>query len=88
MDCLTFHLLKVFLSDTAKTQRFYVSNRLKKPNGVRIGQFVQRIQHLNGYLDLLPYLFYSKHITKLTKVVQAFNDVNLASHILQIIPGN
>ena len=32
MDCITFHLLTVFRSDAAKTQRFYISNWLKKPN--------------------------------------------------------
>ncbi len=54
-------------------------------NRVLIRQFVQRIQQLNGYLDLLPCLFYYEHATKLTKVVQAFNDVDLASHILRMV---
>ena len=53
-----------------------------------IRQFVQRIQQLNSYLDLLPCLFYSKHATKLTKVVQSFNDADLASHILRMVPRN
>ncbi len=88
MDCITFHLLTVFQSAVAETQRFYISNELKKPNQVPIMQFVQRIQQLNGYLDLLPCIFYSEHATKLTKVVQAFDDVDLASHILQMIPRN
>ncbi len=44
---------------------------------------MQWIQQLNGYLDLLPCLFYSKYETKLTKAVQAFGDVDLTSHILQ-----
>ena len=87
MDCVTFHLLTVFLSDAAETQCFYISNWLKKPNQVPIRQFVQRIQQLNSYLNLLPCLFYSKRATKLTKVVQAFDDVDLASHILQMVPG-
>ncbi len=88
MDCITFHLLTVFQSDTAETQCFYISNELKKPNQVPIRQFVQRIQQLIGYLDLLPCLFYSEHATKLTKVVQAFDDADLASHILQMVPRN
>ncbi len=49
---------------------------------------MQRIQQLNGYLDLLPSLFYSELATKLTKVVQAFDDADLASHILQMVPRN
>ncbi len=49
---------------------------------------MQRIQQLNGYLDLLPCLFYLEHATKLTKVVQAFDNVHLASHILRMVPRN
>ena len=86
MDCVTFHLLTVFRSDVAETQRFYISNGLKKPNRVPIRQFVQRIQKLNGYLNLLPCLLYSEHATKLTKVVQAFDDPDLVSHILRMVP--
>ena len=44
MDCITFHVLTVFQSDKAKTQPFYISNGLKKPNQVQIRQFVQSIQ--------------------------------------------
>jgi hypothetical protein len=47
---------------------------------------VQRVQQLNGYLNLLPCLFYSKQATKLTKAVQAFDDIDLASHILRMVP--
>ena len=61
---------------------------MKKPNRVPIRQFVQRIQQLNGYLDLLPCLFYSERTTKLTKVVQSFDDADLASHILRMVPRN
>ena len=88
MDCVTFHLLSVFWSDVAETHRFYISNGLKKSNRVPIRQFVQRIQQLNGYLDLLTCLFYSEHATKLTKVVQSFDDADLASHILRMVPRN
>jgi hypothetical protein len=86
MDCVTFHLLTVFRSDAAETERFYISNGLKKPNRVPIRQFVQRIQQLNGYLNLLPCLFYSERATKLTKAVQSFDDPDLASHILRMVP--
>ena len=86
MDCISFHLLTVFRSDMAEIQQFYISNGLKMPNRVPIRQFVQRIQQLNGYLDLLPCLFYSEHATKLTKVVQAFDDPHLVSHILRMVP--
>jgi hypothetical protein len=85
MDCVTFHLLLVYWSDVTETQQFYISNGLKKPNRVSIRQFVQRVQHLNGYLDLLPCTFYSKCTTKLTKEVEPFDDANLASHILKMV---
>ena len=86
MDCVTFHLLSVFRSDAAETQRFYISNGLKKPNRVPIRQFMQRVQQLNGYLDGLSCLFYSVCATKLTKVMEPFNDADLASHILRMVP--
>ena len=88
MDCVTFHLLSVFWSDTTETHPFYISNVLKKPNRVPIRQFLQRVQQLYGYLDLLPCLFYSERATKLTKVVEPFNfnDADLASHILRMVP--
>ena len=47
---------------------------------------MQRVQQLNGYLNLLTCLFYSKQATKLTKAVQSFDDVDLASHILRMVP--
>jgi len=86
MDRISFHLLLVFQSDAAETQRFYISNGFKKPNRVSIRQFVQRVQQLNGYLDLVPCLFYSEQATKLTKVVELFDDAELAGNILQMVP--
>jgi hypothetical protein len=86
MDCITFDLLTVFCSDAAKIQCFYISNGLKKPNRVPIEEFVQKIQQLNGYLYLLPCLYYSDRTTKLTKVVKPFDDMGLASHSLRMVP--
>ena len=56
------------------------------PNRVPIRQFVQRIQQLNGYLDLLPCLFYSEHATKHTKFVEPFNGVDLTKHLQRMVP--
>jgi hypothetical protein len=88
MECEIFHLLWVFQSDAAEIQKFYIGNGSKKSNIVPIRQFMQRIHQLNGYLDQLPCLFYSKCTTKLTKVMKPFNDVDLASHILRMVPRN
>jgi hypothetical protein len=75
-----------FWSDAARTQRFYISNGLKEPNRVPIRRFMKRVHKLNSYLNLLPCLFYSAHVTKLTKEVEPLNDADFASHILRMIP--
>ena len=85
MDCVTFHLLSVFWSDTAETQQFCINNGLNKPNRVPIRRFVQRFQQLNGYLDLLSCLLYSECTTKLTKEVEPFDDADLVSHIIRMV---
>ena len=81
MECVRFHLLTIFCNDAAETKRYYISNCLKKPNQVPIWQFLQRIQHFNSYLELLPCLFYSPRATKLMKKLEPFDDHDLASHI-------
>ena len=86
-DYVTFHLLSIFRSDLAETQQFYISKRLKKPNRVPIRQFMQRVQQLNGYLDLLPCLYNSNCTIKLTYLMKLFNDVDLVSHILRMFTG-
>ena len=88
MECVQLHLQTVFRNDAAEAQRFYISNCLKKPNRVPIRDFVRRIQRLNGYLDLLPCLYYSSKAIKSTKVVGPFDDTDLASHILRMVPRN
>ena len=49
---------------------------------------MQRIQQLNGYLELLPCHFYSDRATKLTKVVKPFDSMDLMSNILRMVPRN
>jgi hypothetical protein len=67
MECVRFHLLTVFCNDAADTEKHCISTCLKKPNWVHIRQFVQTVQQLNGYLELLPCLFCSPQVTKLKK---------------------
>ncbi len=88
LECVQLHLQTVFRTDAAEQERFYISNGLKKPNRVPIRDFVQRIQRLNGYLDLLPCLFHSSKAAKSTKVCGPFDDADLASHILRMVPRN
>ena len=85
-ECVTFHMLTVFCNDATEAQRYYISNCLKKPNWVPIRQFVQRIQQLNDYLELLPCLYQSNRATKITKKVGPNNDADLADHILRMCP--
>jgi hypothetical protein len=58
-ECVTFHMLTVFRNDAAEVQRYCISNCLKKSNRVPIRQFVQHVQQLNNYLELLPCLYQS-----------------------------
>jgi hypothetical protein len=53
-ECATFHMLTVFRNDVVEAQRYYISCCLKKLNQVPIRQFVQCVQQLNDYLELLP----------------------------------
>eukprot|EP00804_Cyclotella_cryptica_P001257 CCRYP_012760-RA/>CCRYP_012760-RA protein AED:0.37 eAED:0.37 QI:34/0/0.5/1/1/1/2/0/392 len=87
-----FQLYSNFLSEEArqpwtKAQRYYISNGLKKPNRVPIRQFVQRVQQLNDYLELLPCLYQSNRATPATKKVGPIDDADLAGHILRMCPG-
>ena len=54
----------------------------------QIRDFVRRVERLNGYLTLLPCLYYSSKAAKSTKVVGPFDDPGLASHILRMVPWN
>ncbi|KAL3784137.1 hypothetical protein HJC23_005795 [Cyclotella cryptica] len=67
-ECVQLHLQTVFRTDAAEQERFYISNGLKKPNRVPIRDFVQRIQRLNGYVELLPCLSYSSKAAKSMKL--------------------
>ena len=87
LECMRHHLVTVFNNDATETERYYISNCLKKPNRVPIWQFVQRVQQLNSYLELLPCFHYSPWATKLTKKLGPFDDQDLASHILHMCPG-
>ena len=52
-ECFMFHLLTVFLNNTAEQEKYYLSNVLKKPQRVGIHQFVQCIEQLNKVEGIL-----------------------------------
>ena len=47
-----------------ETRHIYISNGLKKRNRVQFCQFIQSIQQINSYLDMLPFTYYFKCIMK------------------------
>jgi hypothetical protein len=49
-ECIMFHLLTVFPNNAAEQEIYYLSNMLKKPQGVGIRQFIQRVEQLNAYI--------------------------------------
>ena len=85
-ECITFHMLTVFQNDAMEAQRYYICNCLKKHNRIPIRQFMQCIQQLNDYLDLLPCLYQSKWATKTTMKVEPIDDADLVHHILHKCP--
>ena len=66
--------------------RFYITNCLKKPNKVRIRQFVQHVLQLNSYIEDLPCLFFSPIASSHTQKVKSFTDAELACNILRMCP--
>jgi hypothetical protein len=88
MECVQLHLQSVFRYDAVEMLRFYISNGLKKPNRAPRRDFVWRVDCLNRYLTLLLCLHYSSKAAKSMKVVGPFDDPDLASHILRMVPMN
>ena len=58
----------------------------RKPNRVPVRQFVQHVQQLNDYLELLPCLYQSNRATKTMKKVEPIDDADLVGHFLCLCP--
>jgi hypothetical protein len=84
--CTLLHLQSCFSHDAAENLRFYITNCLKKPNKVRVRQFVQRVLQLNSYIEDLPCLFFSPSASSHTQKVKSFTDAELACNILRMCP--
>ena len=84
--CQLLHLQSCFAHDAGKNLKFYISNCLKKPNKVRVRQFVQRVMQLNNYVEDLPCLYYSPSASTQTQQVYSYTDAELACHILRMCP--
>ena len=85
-ECIRFHLQSVFKYDSGEHLQTYLSFVVRKPARVKVRQFVQRIQQLNGYLSHLPCKFYSAHKSDTTEVVKPFGDTELAELVLRMCP--
>ena len=85
-DCVTMHLLHRFPNDAAETQRYYISNVLKKPQRVPVRPFFQRVEQLNSYLSRLLCLYDSPSAVATTKSVVPYDDSELAMMLLRMCP--
>jgi hypothetical protein len=84
-DCFMFHLLTGFLNNAAEQEKYYFSNKLKKPQRVGISQFIQRVEQLNTYIAQLPCWYYSLScVNGMTPANVPFTVADLASHILRM----
>ncbi len=86
-ECVMFHLLTVFLNNTAEQEKYYLSNVLKKPQRVHAHQFIQHIEQLNAYVVQLPCWYYSpSYIAGMTPVNVPLTKADLGSHVLWMCP--
>ena len=64
-----------------------ITNKLKKPNWVSIGQFFNQVEQHNSYLETLPCLHYRLKTNLLTKKALPLDDANLVTHLLHMHPA-
>ena len=86
LECITFHLQSVFCPDTAEAVKFYITNKLKKPNRVPMWQLFVQMEQLNSHLENLPSLFQRLKANSATKPVTPLEDADLATHLLRMCP--
>ena len=84
-DCVTFHLLLVFLNDAAELQKYYISHYIKKPRKIPIRNFTYRIEKLNSYILLLSGLIDSPLGANM-KRTEGLDEPDLAQLLLQPVP--
>jgi hypothetical protein len=86
-DCLELHKLTVFTADTAKRQRFYIQQAVRKPQGATVRQHILQIGMLNDYVRHLPTLKDSPKIGLTTKKRNIpFGKADLAAIVLASVP--
>jgi hypothetical protein len=89
MDYIKLHKLTVFPADAAEKQCYYMQQTIKKPQQVRVHQFMSRIGILNDYLAYLPTIFDSlMAIAGIKKMNVPFNEADLAKIVLRLVPSS
>jgi hypothetical protein len=82
-----FHLLTAFPIKAAEQKKYYITNLLKKPQGVSILQFVCRVEQLNAYITQMPCFYYRPNANASAKPKNVpFNNAELGSHVLRMCP--
>jgi hypothetical protein len=86
-DCIMFHLLTAFPINAAEQEKYYVTNVLKKPQCIKIHQFVCCVEQLNAYIAQMPCFYYSPHANASTKPKNVpFTKAELGAHVLRMCP--
>jgi hypothetical protein len=86
-DCIMFHLLTAFPINAAEQEKYYISNVLKKPQHIKVCQFIRRVEQLNAYIAQMPCFFYSPNKNASTKPGNIpFMEAELGAHVLHMCP--
>ncbi len=89
MDCIELHKLTVFPADASEKQRYYMQQRIKKPQRVTVCQFVSCMGVLNDYLAYLPMVLDSSMAVAGTKKMNVlFDEADLAKFVLNSVPSS
>jgi hypothetical protein len=84
-DCVMFHLLTAFPINAAEQEKYYISNVLKKPQRIKVRQFVRRVEQLNAYMAQMPCFYYSPNANASTKPKNVpFMEAELGAHVLRM----
>ncbi len=77
----------MFPINAAEQEKYYITNVLKKPQGVNVRQFVHFVEQLSAYISQMPCFYYSPNANASTKPENVpFMEAELGSHVLRICP--
>jgi hypothetical protein len=86
-DCTKLHTLTVFPADATEKQRFYMQQKIKKPQQVTIRHYMSHMDVLNDYLAYLPPVYDSSMaIEGMEKSNVLFDVADLARIVLNLVP--